>query len=152
MTITSGPPTSPIPTIAALQTDIGFANQFRLELIKTTFLVATGLLAFTVSFRPSVPVPKWEGLMWLGWIALGLSTIGAMGNLYGWERFYASYRDYKNNQADGERARHNITRLRRIAMTIQFGGFALGVLSIALFAAANLDNVKPTPPAKELSK
>jgi hypothetical protein len=80
--------------------------------------------------------------MWAGWIGLGLSAIGAMGNMYGWERFYVSYRDHKNDQEKGKRVRRRITGWRRTAMAIQFGGFALGVLSIAIFAAANLDSVK----------
>jgi hypothetical protein len=134
-----------VPTIAAIHTDVGFANQFRLELIKTTLVVATGLLAFTVTFRPSIPSPKWEALMWVGWIALGLSAIGAMGNMYGWERFFASYRDHRKNQEKGRCVRRGITRRRRIAMVLQFGGFAVGVLTIAVFAAANLDNVKLPP-------
>jgi hypothetical protein len=131
-----------VPTIGAIHADIGFANQFRLELIKTSLVVATGLLAFTVSFRPNISAPKWEWLMWAGWIALGLSAIGAMGNMYGWERFYVSYRDNKDDQIMGKRIRRRITRWRRIAMSAQLSGFAFGVLSIAIFAAANLDNVK----------
>jgi hypothetical protein len=130
------------PTIAAIHADIGFANQFRLELIKTSLVVATALLGFTVSFRPNISAPKWEWLMWAGWIALGLSAIGAMGNMYGWERFYVSYRDHKDDQEKGKSVRRRITRLRRIAMGSQFGGFVFGVLSIAIFAAANLDSIK----------
>ena len=131
-----------IPSIAAIHADVGFANQFRLELIKTSLIVATGLLAFTVSFRPSIPTPKHEWLMWVGWIGLGLSAIGAMGNMYGWERFFASYRDHKEDLKAGKTVRRRITRWRRTAMSAQFGGFAFGVLSIAIFAATNLDSVK----------
>jgi hypothetical protein len=137
-----GQATNIVPTIAAIHADIGFANQFRLELIKTTLVVATGLLAFTVTFRPSISSPRWEPLMWIGWIALGLSAIGAMGNMYGWERFYASFRDHRSDQTTGKIVRKNITRRRRAAMGFQFGGFAIGVLAIAIFAAANLANVK----------
>lgn len=137
-----GEATNIFPTIAAVHADVGFANQFRLELIKTTLVVATGLLAFTISFRPSISSPKWEPLMWIGWIALGLAAIGAMGNMYGWERFFASYRDHRSDQTTGKIVRKRITRRRRIAMGFQFGGFAVGVLTIAIFAAANIDNVK----------
>lgn len=141
-----------VPTIAAIHTDVGFANQFRLELIKTSLVVATGLLAFTVSFRPSISEPKWEWLMWAGWIGLGLSAIGAMGNMYGWERFYVSYRDHRYDQEKGKRVRRSITRWRRIAMAAQFAGFAFGVLSIAIFAATNLDRVKAPDSVKVLGK
>jgi type IV secretory pathway VirB2 component (pilin) len=131
-----------VPSIEAVQTDIGFGNQYRLELIKTSLAVATGLLAFTVTFRPSVAEPSSEWLMWIGWIGLGLSALGAMGNMYGWERFYISYRDQKSNVGKGERIRKTITFWRRIAMAIQFAGFAVGVLGIAVFAAINLDHAK----------
>ena len=135
-----------IPTIAALHTDIGFANQYRLELIKTSLTLAAALLAFTVTFRPSLITPSREWLMWVGWIGLGLSTLGAMGNMYGWEQFYISYRNHKDDQTKGKSVRKKITCWRRCAMSMQFIGFAAGVLSIAIFAAINLDNVKPPGP------
>jgi hypothetical protein len=133
-----------VPTIEAVQTDIGFANQFRLELIKTSLTISAALLAFTVTFRPSLTLPRWEWMMWASWIGLGLSCLGAMGNMYGWEQFYISYRDYKGDIPKGKKARKTITRWRRFSMFIQFAGFAVGVLALAIFAAANLDNVKPT--------
>lgn len=131
----------PVPTIAAIQTDIGFANQFRLELIKLILTVSPALLAFSVAFRPKVKDPQFLCLMWVAWIALGLATVGAMVNMYGWERFYASYRDHKKDIAAGERARKVITAWRRAGVVFQFGGFAGGVLALAAFAAANLDRV-----------
>jgi hypothetical protein len=130
------------PSIQALQTDIGFGNQFRLELIKTTMALATGLLAFTVAFRPTLVQPVNTQLMWVGWLGLGLSAIGAMINMYGWERFYISYRDHKDDQAKGAAARKVITAWRRFGASLQFAGFAAGVLSIAVFAAQNLDRVR----------
>jgi hypothetical protein len=132
-----------VPTIDAVQTDVGFANQFRLELIKTSLTISAALLAFTATFRPSLTLPRWEWLMWASWIGLGLSCLGAMGNMYGWEQFYISYRDYKADIPKGKQARKTITRLRRLSMLIQFAGFAVGVLALAIFAATNLDNVKP---------
>jgi hypothetical protein len=134
-----------IPTIAAIQTDVGFANKYRLELIKTSLTVAAGLLAFTATFRPNLSTPQLEWLMWSGWLGLGVSTLGAMGNMYGWEQFYISYRDYKEDQNKGREHRRKITRLRRLAMAAQFGGFAIGVMSIAVFAAMNLGHVTVPP-------
>ena len=134
-----------VPTITALQTDVGFANKYRLELIKTSLTVAAALLAFTVTFRPNLSAPQCEWLMWVGWIGLGLSTLGAMGNMYGWEQFYIPYRDYKLDQDEGKRVRHTITLWRRRAMAVQFAGFAFGVMSIAIFSAINLDHLKVLP-------
>lgn len=131
-----------VPTIAAVQTDIGFANQFRIELIKLILTLAPTLLAFTVVFRPKLENPACVFLMWIGWPALGMATVGAMVNMYGWERFYASYRDHKDNIEKGREARKSITRWRRLGAALQFGGFGIGVLAIAGFAALNLAAVK----------
>lgn len=127
---------------AGLHTDVGFGNQYRLELIKTTLTVAVALLAFTVSFRPTLADPSAVWLIWVGWIALGLSSTGAMVNMYGWERIYISYRDYRGDRTSGEKYRERTTVWRRIGMAAQFGGFAVGVLSIAVFSAINLDKVQ----------
>jgi len=131
----------PEPTNEAVQTDIGFGNQFRLELVKTILTLAPALLAFTIAFRPKLVQLDWEWLMWLGWIGLGLSTLGAMVNMYGWERFYLSYRDFKHNIPAGVAARKIITLWRRAGAVLQFGGFGGGVLAIAVFAAKNLDKL-----------
>ena len=133
----------PVPTIAAVQTDIGFANQFRLELIKLILTLAPALLAFTVAFRPTLKDPVRLELLWIGWPALGLATVGAMVNMYGWERFYASFRDYKDDVPAGKKARKGITFWRRCGAILQFVGFGAGVLAIAIFAALNLDKVQP---------
>ncbi len=129
----------PVPTIGAIQTDVGFGNLFRLELIKLTLTLAPALLAFTVAFRPQLEHPQWLLLMWIGWGSLGLATLGGMINMYGWERFYLSYRDYKHDLEAGKVARKRITAWRRIGALLQFAGFGVGVLAIALFAATNLD-------------
>ena len=50
-------------------------------------ITALQTVAFTVTFRPNLSAPQCEWLMWVGWIGLGLSTLGAMGNMYGWEQF-----------------------------------------------------------------
>ncbi|WP_197339481.1 hypothetical protein [Ralstonia solanacearum] len=131
----------PVPTIGAIQTDVGFGNLFRLELIKLILGLAPALLAFTVAFRPKLEHPQWLLLMWIGWGSLGIATLGGMINMYGWERFYISYRDYKRDLDAGKIARKRITAWRRIGARLQFSGFGLGVLAIALFAAINLDKV-----------
>ena len=131
----------PKPSIGAIQTDIGFGIQFRLELIKLILTIAPAVLAFTVAFRPKLTSPEWLPLMWLGWLSLGLATVGAMTNMYGWERFYISYRDYKDDVEAGRKARKQITYWRGLGAFLQFVFFGLGILSIAIFAALNLDKV-----------
>jgi len=129
------------PTIEALHRDIAFANQYRLELIKHLLTLATALLAFTVSFRPSLRVAEHEWLMYIGWIALGLSLIGGIFHMLGWDRFYISYHDFDYKDRDGKRPRKIIKIWRRYAMITQFSGFIIGVVCVALFAALNIHNM-----------
>lgn len=132
--------------LGAIHTDVGFANQYRIELIKTTMTLAAAMLAFTVTFRPTLASVSNEWLIWVGWLSLGLSTIGAMLNMYGWERIYISYRDFRDEVAKGEGVRAGITWWRRVAMFFQFFGFGVGVLAVGAFSALNLQNVRvPTP-------
>lgn len=125
-----------------IHTDVGFANEYRIELIKITMTLATALLAFTVTFRPTLIEPRSDWLIWIGWLALGSSTLGAMVNMYGWERIYISYRDLRRTADRGEGVREGITTWRRVGMFAQFFGFGVGVLCIAVFSALNLDNVR----------
>lgn len=144
---------APLPGIEALHRDIAFANTYRLELIKLSMTLAGALLAFTVTFRPELQRVTWSGAMWVGWFGLALSMLGGMANMHGWDRYYMSYRDfdhkYRNttpptdSSALGKAKRSGITRWRRWAACAQFGGFALGVAGVALFAAMNLDGKQP---------
>jgi hypothetical protein len=61
--------------LEALHRDLGFANTFRLEGIKSSITISTALLAFTVSFRPTLHDAKNDWLMLLGWLALGASIL-----------------------------------------------------------------------------
>lgn len=134
-------------SIDALHRDIALANQYRLDLIKLLMTLSAALLAFTISFRPGVMQPRWEPLMWVGWLALGVSMVGGMVHMLGWDRFYTSYRNYdwRDHAEQGKTARAIINLWRRFAMLVQYFGFALGVLAIALFAAVNLDHFVPKP-------
>jgi hypothetical protein len=157
-----------------LHKDIALANTYRLETTKFLLAIVTALFAFTVSFRPTLKVVEGENLMWIGWLGLAASLGGGIFELFGWENFYISYRlDYKKWKEDvaavtrgksaeetaaaiaeltvreaseaGKAARATITCWRRLARTIQFTGFILGVGAIAYFSALNLHNVVPKP-------
>ena len=134
-----------VQTIESLHRDVALANQYRLELIKLVMTLATALLAFTVSFRPSLRAVNEPWLMWAGWIGLGVSILGGMVNMNGWDTFYISYRDYDwhSGPVDGKQTRVGITLGRRAGAFFQFAGFAGGVFAISFFAALNLANVAP---------
>ena len=132
------------PSIDALHRDIAFANQYRLELIKLLMTLSAAILAFTVSFRPSLRDVQSSWLMWTGWISLGVSIVGGMIHMHGWDRFYISFRDYEHRGESGKAKRRQINLWRRAGMIAQFVGFAFGVLAVAAFAAANFANVVPS--------
>jgi hypothetical protein len=137
------------PTIEAIHRDIALANKYRLELIKYLLAIAAALFAFTVTFRPSLSRVDFAWAMWLGWVGLGISMIGGMFHMLGWDHYYKSYRDHDWKHADssegkraGKAARATINCWRRLAMIMQFGGFVLGVVGVGLFAGVNIDNVR----------
>jgi hypothetical protein len=143
MTFTAPPGTNPPerPDPGFLQKDIAQANVYRLEVTKLVIAMATGLLAFTVSFRPSIASPDKSYLMAWGWIALAIAITGGVLTLLLWEWFYISYRDYDNkgDKANGQKRRQLITRFRRLFQCLLFAGFIAGVASIGWFAAINID-------------
>jgi H+/Cl- antiporter ClcA len=133
------------PDIDALQTDIGFANTYRLEVIKTVLGISTALLAFTISFRPKLSVVQYEWMMQASWLALSISIIAGIVTMYCWELFYISYRDYDWKQQDnaGKALRKKITGLRRLAFVLEIAGCLIGVIGVAYFSVVNLPNAAP---------
>jgi hypothetical protein len=133
------------PTIEAVHRDVAFANKYRLELLKQLLTLSAALLAFTVSFRPTLTRVDSAWLMWAGWIALGVSSFCGMLHLLLWSHYYISYRDYDwlEKGDEGILQRKYITTFRRFVMFFQFLGFAVGVLGVAIFAAVNFQNVLP---------
>ena len=108
--------------------------------------LAAAILAFTVSFGPSLKQVDQPDLMWVGWIGLGLSMVGGIIHMQGWDRFYISYRDYEWFGKSGKQARNCINKWRRAGMILQYAGFFVGVFAIAIFAALNITNVAPPKP------
>lgn len=158
MTDTTGTP--PVggpnrPTIEAVHRDIALANQYRMELIKYLLAIAAALFAFTVTFRPTLSHVAAPWAMWIGWLGLGVSMVGGLVHMLGWDHYYKSYRDHDWGNSDpvagkdaGRAARKIINRWRRPGMIAQFGGFVAGVLFIGIFAAANIDNVRRSEPSQ----
>jgi hypothetical protein len=133
------------PTIEAVHRDVAFANKYRLELLKHLLTLSAALLAFTVSFRPTLTRVDSAWLMWVGWIALGVSASCGMLHLLLWSHYYISYRDYDwhDRGDEGILQRKYITDFRKFVMFFQFLGFAVGVLGVAIFSAVNFQNVLP---------
>ena len=133
------------PDIDALQTDIGFANTYRLEVIKTVLGIATALLAFTISFRPKLSTVQYEWMMQASWVALAVSIIAGIVTMYCWELFYISYRnkDWKGHGPAGKALRKRITGYRRFFFFCEIAGCLIGVVGVAYFSVVNLPNAAP---------
>jgi len=131
------------PTIEAVHRDVGFANEYRLEVIKTMLAISTALLAFTVSFRPKLNPVWYEWMMVAGWVGLGASLIGGILTMYCWELYYISYRDYdhKGRAVAGREYRDKVNKCRKAAFLVQCVGFLIGVAGVAMFAGVNVSNV-----------
>lgn len=139
------------PDISAAQTDIGFANNYRIELIKQGLVFAVGIFAFTVSafLLSERQMPKeagWLASLYGGWASLIISTACGLTHLYCWEAIYISYRDYdykagrepdatKKEEllAIGRSHRKSLHSLRKTVRAGQFGGLVLGAALIAVF-------------------
>ena len=154
------------PTIEAIHFNISLANQYRLEMIKHLLAIAAALLAFTVTFRPTLVRVELPWVMWIAWFGLGISIVGGVFHMLGWDHFYKSYRDFdgkspdpkdpKKGEREGDAARKRINLWRRFAMAAQFIGFIVGVASVAIFASLNIDNVRKLeeslqPPHQQLT-
>lgn len=133
-----------IPSIETVQRDVALANQYRLELIKTTMTLSMGLFAFTVAFPAGRNITEpiiYSWLVGLSWGALGLSICAGLFHLRVWEMLYMSYRqmDWKDQRrGSGKTYRRQITRWRRLFMVLQYLGFVVGVASVGIFAILNI--------------
>jgi hypothetical protein len=131
-----------VPNIESIHRDIALANSYRQEFIKSLILIAGGLFAFSVSFRPELRAVVDEELFSIAWIGLTASMVGGFVQLASWERFYASYQRYEWKGKDGKQYRHFITVARRVALLLQIFGFIVGVAALGSFTAINLGNVE----------
>ena len=114
-----------------------------MEALKQVITLAAALLAFTVSFRPTLKPVDHEWLVWVSWISLGLAIITGIGTMMCWERFYLSYRhDARGEREDGEKIRDKLLIFLRVFITVMMIGFAVGTLGIGVFAAANIRNIE----------
>lgn len=121
-----------------IQTDVDFANRYRLEYVKHMMSIAAGIFALSVAFTKDLAGPgatKEPTLLVQSWGMLVLSLVAGIGHMKAWDRFYIAYR-----KPFAERAkRHRIVNpLRILAETVQVGALVAGVWLMFRFAVANL--------------
>jgi hypothetical protein len=143
-------------TIASVQQDIGFANTYRMEVIKYGLLLAGGLFAFTVTgilmaikntTGITMPGGVWPIVLYVGWAALIGSMMSGLGHLRCWELYYISYRDYdwkatketdevkkKDLNDQGEARRETVHGWIKRVRFHQFFWLLVGAVAVGVFS------------------
>jgi hypothetical protein len=123
--------------------DIGRSVDFRKEYYKYTITIATALLAFSVSFPPTLTSIGSVFLVRIAWLALGVSILCGVTAHFAWSKFFISFRNFDNRgkRKAGIQNRKTWTGTRRMVEFIQFVGLLIGVIGIALFASVNYQHV-----------
>ena len=126
-----------------VQADIARSVDLRKEYYKYTIGIATALLAFTISFPPSLTSVSSVLQVQIAWIALGITILCGVAAHYAWSKFFISFRDLDNrgDHTSGVNWRKKLTTVRRILEIVQFVTLFIGVLGIAWFASSNFGHI-----------
>ncbi len=116
---------------------------YRRKFYDYSVAIATGLLAFSISFPPTLTAIHYVGLVRFSWIALGISLLCGVSVHFAWSKFFITYRDLDNRgrRDYGRKNRKKWTALRRVLELIQFLSLLIGVLGMTIFAGVNYQNI-----------
>ena len=135
--------------------DIDRSVDYRRKFYEYSIAIATALLAFSISFPPTLTAVHYVFLVRIAWIALGVSILCGVSIHFAWSKFFISFRDFDNKgeHDKGELTRKIWTSLRKWLELIQFLTLLIGVLGMSVFAGLNYQNIAPhtsesNPPAK----
>jgi hypothetical protein len=138
--------------------DIDRSIDYRKRYYEYSVTIATALLAFSISFPPTLTAVQYVILVKVAWVALGISILCGVTVHFAWSKFFISFRDFDNrNLPDaGELNRKNWTSLRRAMEFVQFLSLLIGVMGMSIFAGVNyqyvaLHTTESNPPAKAVS-
>ena len=132
------------PGEAFIRSDIELSADYRKEYYKYALGISTALLAFTISFQPTLRTgPDYTWLEMAGWAALGVAVAAGLRLHMVWSKFYATTQKYFNKglEREGREVRKRCNKERRVLEAAMLIGFVVGVASIIGFTAANLKNV-----------
>lgn len=127
--------------------DISIGNQYRQEGIKHSMTLATGVFVFTATFyekftKPVSQIPNaFPVIIALGWLCLVCSLLSGLLHMYGWERFYLSYRHDHRDEATRLAAKLKRDRLLEqidFYRHVQGGGLVIGLLLIGLYVICSI--------------
>ncbi len=135
--------------------DIDRSIDYRKKYYEYSVTIATALLAFSISFPPTLTAVQYVILVKVAWVALGISILCGVTVHFAWSKFYISFRDFDNRKRrdDGELNRKKWTFLRRTMEFFQFLCLLIGVMGMSIFAGVNyqylaLHSNEGNPPAK----
>jgi H+/gluconate symporter-like permease len=133
-----------------VQADIARAYDLRKEYYKYTIAISTALLAFTISFPPTLSTIAEAWLIKVAWLALGIAILCGVVVHYLWVWFFISFRDLdsRGHKDSGRLRRRCINWARRTVEIVQLLSILTGVLGVAAFAGANLENLALKPSAE----
>jgi hypothetical protein len=120
---------------------------YRRKYYEYSVAIATALLAFSISFPPTLTSIHFIVLVRIAWVALGISTLCGVSVHFVWSLFFISFRDFDNrgNPEAGNKIRKKWTFLRRTMEFFQFLSLLVGVMGIAIFAGVNYQYVALHP-------
>jgi hypothetical protein len=135
--------------------DIDRSIDYRKKYYEYSVAIATALLAFSMSFPPTLTAIHYVILVRVAWVALGISILCGVTVHFAWSKFFISFRDFDNlNRRDeGMLNRKKWTSLRRTMEFLQFLSLLIGVMGMSIFAGVNYQYIAPhpnesNPPAK----
>lgn len=123
--------------------DIDRSIDYRKKYYDYSVTIATALLAFSISFPPTLTAVHFVILVRLAWVALGISILCGVTVHFAWSKFFISFRDFDNRQHrdKGERNRKKWTLVRRAMEFLQFVCLLIGVMGMSIFAGVNYQYV-----------
>lgn len=123
--------------------DIDRSIDYRKKYYEYSVTIATALLAFSISFPPTLTAVHLVILVRIAWVALGISILCGVSVHFAWSKFFISFRDFDNRNLryEGKRNRKNWTSLRRAMELLQFLSLLIGVMGMSIFAGVNYQYV-----------
>jgi hypothetical protein len=138
--------------------DIDRSIDYRKKYYEYSVTIATALLAFSISFPPTLTAVHYVILVKVAWVALGISILCGVTTHFAWSKFFISFRDFDNHgkNKEGKENRERWTIVRRVMELLQFFCLLIGVMGMSIFAAVNyqylaLHTNEGSPPTKVVS-
>ena len=127
-----------------LRDDVKLSVEYRKEYYKYVLTISTALLAFTISFQPTLRVsPQYIWSEIVGWVGLGVAVACGVRIHMVWSTFFSATQKYLNKGLveDARKVRTNCNKERRFLEVVLLVAFVMGVAGVIGFTAANLKNV-----------